>query len=85
MDGEAHGASIISGILLSLDECALKCRDNPKCKSFEHNVLDNHCALNSIEHPNRPQNREYMFCSKKGINFQIYKNHEKKIFLKDLM
>ena len=53
---------------MSLEDCAKTCRDNKKCKSFEHSIYDNHCALNSAEHPNSPQKREYVFCSKIGKN-----------------
>ena len=65
-EGESDGATINSGMYLSLEDCAKTCRDNKKCKSFEHSIYDNDCALNSAELPNSPQKREYVFCSKEG-------------------
>ena len=66
MKGESQGATLNSGIFLSLEDCAKECRSNHKCKSFEHNIFDNLCTLNSVERPNSPQEREFVFCSKIG-------------------
>ena len=64
--GELHGASIEGGVLLSLEDCGSRCRNNRKCQSFEHNSFNNHCFLNNGSHPNSPRNTESLFCSKKG-------------------
>ena len=72
MKGESQGATLNSGIFLSLEDCAKECRNNEKCKSFEHNIFDNHCTLNSAERPNSPQKREYVFCSKIGKSTQHF-------------
>ena len=64
--GELHGASIEGGVLLSLEDCGSRCRNNRKCQSFEHNSFNNHCFLNNASHPNSPRNTESLFCSKKG-------------------
>ena len=70
-EGELHGSTLNSGILLSLDDCALECRKNSKCNSFEHNSFDNHCVLNSKPHPNSPHHKKFVFCSKKSKQIRI--------------
>ena len=65
-NGHAHGATISNAILLSLEDCAAECRKNSECNSFEHNMFDDHCILNSITHPNRVRFKDYVFCSKEG-------------------
>ena len=67
LKGQAHEEHRINnGILLPLEECALRCKDNSECNSFEHNFFDDHCILNRIAHPNRIKQKEYGFCSKQG-------------------
>ena len=72
LKGESQGGTLNSGIFLSLEDCAKECRTNHKCKSFEHNIFDNLCTLNSVERPNSPQEKEFVFCSKIGKIF-LYK------------
>ena len=64
--GELHGELLGGGILLSLEDCALACKKDMQCQSFEHNVFVNHCYLHSAPHPNAPQEKETVFCSKQG-------------------
>ena len=63
-DKVGHLSNIEGRNAEGIDECGIRCNNNPKCKSIEWSDSNKNCVLLTAESTDGPKWKDYRFCSK---------------------